>query len=102
MAGRSDLSTRAWKAQAARVKARDGACVDCGTTEDLTVDHLEAVKVRAARLEAETGQAWTTAQVSKTYSDEELVTRCRSHNSSKGAKLGPIRLDYRAPGWFPS
>lgn len=102
MSARSDLTTRAWKAQRDRVIARDGACIDCGTTEDLTADHLEAVKVRRARLEAETGREWTTAEVAKTYTDDELVTRCRSHNSSKGAKQGPVRLDYRAPGWFPT
>jgi len=102
MSARSDLTSRAWKATTARIKARDGACVDCGTTDDLTVDHLEAVEVRRARLEAETGREWTVAEVAKTYTDDELVTRCRKHNSQKGASAGPVRLDYRAPGWFPT
>lgn len=101
MTPRQDLGTRAWKAQSARVTARDGACVDCGSTEDLTADHLEAFKVRKQRLEAETGRAWTDAQVAKTYSDDELVTRCRKHNSSKGTRVA-VRIDYRAPGWFTS
>ena len=32
-------NTAAWKRLAAVVKARDGCCLDCGTTHDLTV-HL--------------------------------------------------------------
>lgn len=100
MANRSDLTSRAWKAQSARVKARDKACVDCGTTDDLTVDHVEPFDVRKKRLAAEYGREVTDREVAATYSDDELVTRCRSHNSRKG-KRETIRVDYRAPGWFP-
>lgn len=99
MAGRKDLASRAWKAQSARVITRDGMCCDCGSAEDLTADHVEAFEVRKRRLEDETGRTWTDVQVGETYSDEELVTRCRPCNSRKGARVG-VRLDYRAPGWF--
>lgn len=99
MSGRRDLSSRAWKAQSARVLARDGACVDCTTSEDLTADHLEPFSVRKGRLEDESGRVWGDLEVAATYSDEELVTRCRSCNSTKGNRVG-VRLDYRAAGWF--
>lgn len=99
MSGRKDLSTRAWKAQSARVVARDGQCVDCHATEDLTADHIEPFAVRRARMSAELGRPVTDAEVAATYTDDELVTRCRKHNSAKG-KNTLIRLDYRAEGWF--
>ncbi len=99
MAGRKDLASRAWKAQSGRVVARDGMCSDCGTSEDLTADHIEAFEVRKQRLEEETGRTWGDLEVAATYSDDELITRCRPCNSRKGARVG-VRLDYRAPGWF--
>lgn len=99
MAGRKDLASRAWKAQSGRVVARDGMCSDCGTSEDLTADHIEAFEVRKQRLEEETGRTWGDLEVAATYSDDELITRCRSCNSRKGARVG-VRLDYRAAGWF--
>lgn len=85
MPGRRDLTTRAWRAQAARVKARDGyrcTAPDCGSTVDLTVDHIDPV--------ANTGRT--------EYADHELTTLCRSHNSSKGARP-VLRINYRNPRW---
>ncbi len=99
MGARSDLTSRVWKAQSARVTARDGQCVSCGATDDLTADHVEAFKTRKDRLEAETGRAWTDSEVAGSYTDDELVTLCRSCNSRKGAREA-VRLDYRAAGWF--
>lgn len=55
--------------QRRRVYARDGyRCIDCGTAEDLTLDHIVPLAVKAKRH----------------YRDDELVTRCRSCNSSRG------------------
>lgn len=79
MPGRKDLTTRAWRAQAARVKARDGhTCQACGATTDLTVDHIAPHSL--------TGR--------DDYADHELVTLCRPCNSRKGART-TARLDYR-------
>lgn len=84
MSGRADLTTRAWKAQTERVKARDGyRCVSCGREDDLTVDHIEPV-----------------AKTRRTdYADHELVTLCRSCNSSKGDRT-LVRITYRNPKWL--
>lgn len=83
MPGRKDLTTRVWRAQAARVKQRDGhQCQACGSVEDLTVDHINPV--------AATGTT--------DYADHELITLCRPCNSRKGARTD-ARLDYRNPTW---
>lgn len=59
--------TRAWNKQAAQVKRAQPTCDVCGTTEDLTVDHI-VPKRRGG-----------------TDDRDNLVTLCRRHNSSKGA-----------------
>lgn len=82
-ATRSDLTSRVWREQAARVKERDGyQCQACGATDDLTVDHITPHAIDSGA-----------------RADHELVTLCRSCNSRKGASL-MVRIDYRAPGWF--
>lgn len=60
--------------QHARVRtivfARDpNRCVDCGTTDDLTVDYVTAL-ANGGRMH-----------------EDNAVIRCRSHNSSKGARV---------------
>jgi 5-methylcytosine-specific restriction endonuclease McrA len=53
-----------------RVYARDGwRCVDCGRTDDLTLEHVTPLAVR----------------VKASYSDKELATRCRRCNSKRAA-----------------
>jgi 5-methylcytosine-specific restriction endonuclease McrA len=80
---RADLTTRAWKTQAARIKKRDGyRCTACGSESDLTVDHIDAV--------ANTGRT--------EYHDHELTTLCRPCNSRKGAHTNH-RPAYRNPRW---
>jgi 5-methylcytosine-specific restriction endonuclease McrA len=37
------MGSRAWKVTRAYARARDGECVECGTTTDLQVDHLDPV-----------------------------------------------------------
>lgn len=64
--------TAAWIPRPVReaVFARDGhACVLCGTSEDLTIDH-----VYPRLLGGDDGEG-------------NLQTLCRSHNSSKGARI---------------
>lgn len=57
-----------WRRLAKDVIRRNPACIDCGSVEDLTVDHV-IPKARGG-------------------SDalDNLVTRCRTHNSAKGAR----------------
>lgn len=72
---RWSLKDERWKRVAAAVKERDGhQCQQCGTTEDLTVDHVEAVVdlIRTDRLD-------------QAYDPDYLVTLCRPCNSAKGA-----------------
>lgn len=78
---------KAWREQCARVKARDGMqCQACGTTKDLTVDHLVPHKLDKAPRR-----------------DAELVTLCRSCNSRKGTKpLAIARLEYRDTQFYSS
>jgi 5-methylcytosine-specific restriction endonuclease McrA len=59
------------RTQRARVLARDGhRCVDCRSTDDLTIDHI---------IPLATGK--------RHYRDDELATRCRSCNSRLGGAL---------------
>lgn len=60
--------TRAWQRKAARVKRQEPACAVCGTTDDLTVDHI------------------TPKAAGGTDHRDNLTTMCREHNSSKGAR----------------
>lgn len=72
---RWSLRDRRWRAVAELVKDRDGwRCTQCGSEDDLTVDHVEAVVHLVADL-----------RVDQAYDPEYLVTLCRSCNSSKGA-----------------
>lgn len=83
MSPRKDLTTRAWRVQAARIKKRDGyRCQSCGAEHDLTVDHINPVAV-TQRTE---------------YDDSELITLCRPCNSRKGKRIDQ-RIDYRNPKW---
>lgn len=65
-------TTRHWQRLRRAVIARDGACLDCGTTTDLTVDLLRADKRHdLAEL-------------------EECVTRCRRcHGRKDGRRAHP-------------
>lgn len=77
-AGRAAIRARAavTPAQRARVYRRDNhRCIDCGSTVDLTVDHIVPVV--------------TTRRVR--YRDNELATRCRSCNSRRGARHAAAR-----------
>lgn len=57
------------RAQRHRVYTRDGSrCVDCGTSSDLTLDHLVPLA----------------HEVKRYYHDHELATRCRRCNSRRG------------------
>jgi 5-methylcytosine-specific restriction protein A len=60
--------TRAWERQAAAVKRQQPACDVCGSTADLTVDHVVA-KARGG-----------------TDDRGNLRTLCRRHNSAKGSR----------------
>jgi 5-methylcytosine-specific restriction endonuclease McrA len=60
--------TAAHKRLRARVFRRDGGCVDCGATEDLTLDYIVPL------------------QDGGEMSEDNAVTRCRSHNSSAGRR----------------
>ncbi len=60
--------TRKWERRAADVKRQQPACVVCGTTDDLTVDH---------RIPKAAGG---------TDARENLATLCRRHNSAKGIR----------------
>jgi 5-methylcytosine-specific restriction endonuclease McrA len=52
------------------VYSRDGhRCRHCGTTDDLTLDHVTPLAVAVA----------------SSYSDDEFVTLCRTCNSRRGA-----------------
>jgi len=60
----------------AHVFARDNhQCVDCGSTEDLTLDYLIAL------------------QDGGTMTADNAATRCRSHNSSAGRRAHPFFED---------
>lgn len=59
---------RKWQAKSSRAIRRQPACAVCGTTEDLSSDH---VVPKAA---------------GGTDDLSNLVTLCRRHNSSKGAR----------------
>lgn len=80
---RKDLDTQAWRRQRQRVIERDGQCTTCGTTEDLTADHIEPFALTEK----------------DTVTDDELTTLCRTCNGRKSDREA-VRLDYRAPGWF--
>lgn len=60
--------TRTWEKRASEVKKRQPSCVACGTTSDLTVDHIVP---KAA---------------GGTDDITNLRTLCRRHNSSKGSR----------------
>lgn len=63
---------RITRAQRLRVYARDDyRCTYCGATSDLTIDHIEPLIVDPTR----------------TYTDDDLATACRSCNSSRGGRL---------------
>ena len=58
------------RTQRRRVYARDGyACVDCGACADLTLDHAVPLAL----------------EPKPRHRDDELVIRCRSCNSRRGA-----------------
>ena len=57
-----------WRRRAKQIIRLNPACIDCGSTDDLTVDHI-IPKARGG-----------------TDEPENLATRCRTHNSSKGAQ----------------
>lgn len=69
-----------------RVRRVVGACEDCGSTDDLTVDHVVPVALGGPMLPGPEG----------------VRVLCRSCNSSKGARLdpgdGPPSGRGRAPG----
>lgn len=73
---------RVTRRQRHRVYARDGyACVACGATNDLTLDHLVPLAL----------------QVKPCYGDHELATRCRQCNSARGpVDVAPDRLTQTA------
>lgn len=76
MAGkpRADLTSRAWKAQCKRIKHRDGyRCTDCGSENDLTVDHIVPPSISGIPGDQ--------------YPDHMLTTLCRPCNSRKGKRL---------------
>lgn len=74
---RHSIRGRRWQELAEVVKDRDGrACIDCGSGEDLTIDHIIPVADLIA---------WDMAD--EAWNIDNLVTRCRPCNSSKGAGL---------------
>ncbi len=60
--------TRSWQRTAAHVKQQQPVCEVCGSTADLTVDHITP-KARGG-----------------TDAVDNLRTLCRRHNSAKGAR----------------
>ena len=76
----------AWEAQRQRVLQRDGwHCVYCSTPiegSNATVDHVNPIAHDPGR----------------TYSDDELVSSCRTCNGRKADRT-TFRLDYTNPRW---
>lgn len=59
---------RQWQRKSARVRREEPACAICGSTDDLTVDHI------------------TPKAAGGTDDRENLTTLCRKHNSAKGGR----------------
>ena len=57
-------------------------CVTCGTSEDLTVDHI-IPKVHGG-----------------TDDMDNLRVMCRRHNSNKGARVGPVVQEWMNPKFY--
>lgn len=77
----------AWNAQRQRILDRDGwRCVYCHTDiggDNATVDHVTPIALNP----------------DTTYTDDELVSACRTCNSRKGDRA-TYRVDYRNPRWL--
>lgn len=69
LAGRQAYADPMYRQRRREVRAGQwGPCVDCGTFDDLTIDHRQALSAGGAN----TADNW--------------VVRCRRHNSAKGPR----------------
>lgn len=81
---RHSSNSRRWreKIRPAVLELYNYQCVVCGTSENLTVDHI--------------------VPKSKGGTDdfENLQVMCHKHNTSKGVRLGPVVKAWRNPKFF--
>lgn len=66
--GKAEIGTRRWKKLRAKIISRDGACVWCGSQEQLQVDHI------------------TPRVMGGTNAEENLQVLCKTCNLRKGKK----------------
>ena len=66
--GKAEIGTRRWKKLRARIISRDGACVWCGSQEQLQVDHIMP------------------RVMGGTNAEENLQVLCKTCNLKKGKK----------------
>ena len=66
--GKAEIGTRRWKKLRAKIISRDGACVWCGSQENLQVDHI------------------TPRVMGGTNAEENLQVLCKICNLKKGKK----------------
>lgn len=79
--GRNELGyDYQWQKLSERARKLQPFCSECGSPDDLTVDH--------------TPEAWRRKEAGKLIRLEDVEVLCRSHNSSAGAARGPnVRPD---------
>lgn len=65
----------AWQRLSKRARRLQPFCSDCGTTEDLTVDHTPA--------------AWAAHEAGREITLDMVEVVCRADNSRRGAARGP-------------
>lgn len=70
-ADRQKYGSPAWRALSARARRLQPWCSDCGTSEDLTTDHLPS--------------AWERVAQGKSIRLRDVQVLCRSHNAKRGS-----------------
>lgn len=68
-----------WKRLSERLRRQQDFCLDCGATEDLTLDHSV--------------QSWEAAEAGRTIPEESLAVVCRRCNVDRGPARGPEATD---------
>lgn len=82
---RHSIDDRAWRKLCEQIKERDGwQCAICGSTEDLTVDHVKPLDLFSSA-------EW---EAGLDRNPDNLCTLCRRCNGRKSN-----RVSYRVP-WF--
>lgn len=67
---------RRWKAERRRAWLADKACIDCGTSDDLQIDHVDASKKVDHRV-------WSWARERRESELDKCVVRCSDHHKEK-------------------